>query len=189
MRDARAHATFLQLLKETGIRSGEAWKLKWTDFDFENRNVRVTPEKGGDPRSLEISNKCIAMLKALPMNQLKPYPGSLRHFRRSFRRQRKRVASKLKNPRIELIHFHTLRHFFATMDYHHNKDILRTMKRLGHRNVQNTLIYTQLVNFGKEEWNVKVAHNVDEACELVKVGFEYVTGKYTDGGKIFRKRK
>jgi hypothetical protein len=27
-----------------------------------------------------------------------------------------------------------------------------------------------------------------EACELIETGFEYVTGEYTDGGKIFRKR-
>jgi hypothetical protein len=37
-------------------------------------------------------------------------------------------------------------------------------------------------------FQVRVAHNVDEACELVEVGFEYVTGNYGDGGKIFRKR-
>jgi len=35
----------------------------------------------------------------------------------------------------------------------------------------------------------KVAHNVKEACELVDVGFEFVTGEYNDGGKIFRKPK
>jgi len=34
-----------------------------------------------------------------------------------------------------------------------------------------------------------VAKNVEEAKKLVKVGFEYVTGEYDDGGKIFRKRK
>ncbi len=28
-----------------------------------------------------------------------------------------------------------------------------------------------------------------EACALVDAGFEYVTGEYTDGGKIFRKPK
>jgi len=39
------------------------------------------------------------------------------------------------------------------------------------------------------EYDVRLAKNVDEACELVKVGFEYVTGEYSDGGKIFRKRK
>ena len=48
-------ATFLQLLKETGMRCGEAFMLQWTDFDFENRTVNVTPEKGSDPRQLKIS--------------------------------------------------------------------------------------------------------------------------------------
>jgi len=35
----------------------------------------------------------------------------------------------------------------------------------------------------------KVAHNVEEACKLTDVGFDYVTRKYDDGDKIFRKRK
>jgi len=34
--------TFLQLLKETGMRAGEAWKLWLKDVDFINFNVRVT---------------------------------------------------------------------------------------------------------------------------------------------------
>jgi len=31
--------------------------------------------------------------------------------------------------------------------------------------------------------------NVKEAAELTELIFEYVTGEYSDGGKIFRKRK
>jgi len=38
-----------------------------------------------------------------------------------------------------------------------------------------------------DEFHVKVARTLDEACELVEAGFEYVTDM--DGGKIFRKRK
>ena len=34
-----------------------------------------------------------------------------------------------------------------------------------------------------------VATNIQEARALIEVGFEYVTGEYIDGGKIFRKRK
>jgi integrase len=180
---------FLQILKETGMRCGEAWKLNWTDLDFENKNVNIIPEKGSKPRILSISNKCVAMLKNLPMDKSRVFPGSLRYFSRTFRRQRKRVTNKLQNPRIGCIHFHTLRHYFATMDYYHNKDILRTMQKLGHKNIQNTLIYTHLIDFGENEWNAKVADNVNQATELVKTGFEYVTGEYDDGGKIFRKPK
>ena len=31
--------------------------------------------------------------------------------------------------------------------------------------------------------------NVKDACVLIDAGFEYVTGDYDDGGKIFRKPK
>jgi hypothetical protein len=40
-----------------------------------------------------------------------------------------------------------------------------------------------------DQFIIKVALNVEQACKLVDVGFEYVTGEYDDGGKIFIKRK
>jgi len=58
-------ASFLQLLKETGMRPGEAWQLKWMDIDFEKNIVNVTPEKGSRPRIFKISGKLAAMLRAL----------------------------------------------------------------------------------------------------------------------------
>jgi len=61
-------------------------------------------------------------------------------------RLRNRVAEKLKNPRIRRIHFHTFRHWKATTEYHKTRDILHVMKLLGHRNIQTTLIYTQLID-------------------------------------------
>jgi len=38
-----------------------------------------------------------------------------------------------------------------------------------------------------DEWNVRAVKTVEEASELVKVGFEYVTE--IEGFKLFRKRK
>lgn len=38
-----------------------------------------------------------------------------------------------------------------------------------------------------QEFHVKVAENLEEACKLLEVGFEYVTD--IDGKKLFRKRK
>ena len=43
--------------------------------------------------------------------------------------------------------------------------------------------------YANDQFISKVAHNVEEACKLTDVGFDYVTGEYDDGGKIFRKRK
>jgi len=74
----------------------------------------------------------------------------------------------------------------------HN-DILYVKELLGHKHIDNTLIYVQLektiFQSQNNEWIVKVAKSVEEVCQLVEVGFEYVTGEYMDGGKIFRKRK
>jgi len=46
----------------------------------------------------------------------------------------------------------------------------------------------KLFNSTNDNFTVRVAHNVGEACQLIEAGFEYVTGEYSDGGKVFRKR-
>ena len=61
------------------------------------------------------------------------------------------------------------------------------MRLLGHKNINNTLIYTQLVNFSDDDYVSRVGQNVKELCQLVEAGFEYVTDM--DGVKVFRKRK
>jgi len=78
-------------------------------------------------------------------------------------------------------------HWKATMEYAKTKDILHVMQLLGHKNIQNTLKYTQLINFHTDEYCCKVAKTVEEASALVEVGFEYVTE--IDGHRLFRKRK
>jgi hypothetical protein len=40
-----------------------------------------------------------------------------------------------------------------------------------------------------DEYHVEVAYDLKEACQLVEIGFGYVTGEYYDGGKSFRKQK
>jgi hypothetical protein len=103
---------------------------------------------------------------------------------------RKKVAHKLDNPRLLRIHFHTLRHWKATMEYARTKDILYVQQLMGHRSIKNTLKYIQLVNMPQEEKFIcKVAKDSEQATELIESGFEYVTGEYDDGGKLFRKRK
>lgn len=168
-------ATFLQLLKETGMRPGEAWQLKWLDFDFNYNRVRITPEKGSNPRILKMSNKLMAMLNMLPRtNEYGFGSGRLRHFADGFRQQRKRIVTKLKNQNIIRISFRTLRHFKATMEYHKTKDILHVKWLLGHKRIENTLIYTQLIDFGDDEYVSKIAKTSTEASQLIETGFEYV---------------
>jgi hypothetical protein len=61
------------------------------------------------------------------------------------------------------------------------------MKMLGHRNIQNTLLYTQLINFESDEYHSATATTVQDAQKLVEAGFEYVCN--FNEVKVFRKRK
>ncbi|MEM1563713.1 MAG: tyrosine-type recombinase/integrase [Candidatus Bathyarchaeia archaeon] len=183
-------STFLQILKETGARAGEAFNLKWIDIDLERKTITITPEKGSNPRLFRISNKLATMLSSLPRNGERVFSKyrNLRSLSSNFERNRKRIAFKLGNPRLLKISFHTLRHWKATMEYHKTKDILHVMEMLGHRNIKNTLVYTQLINSeGEDEYICKVAKSVEQAAELIEAGFEYVCE--IDGIKLFRKRK
>jgi len=60
------------------------------------------------------------------------------------------------------------------MKYAKTKDILHVMQVLGHKNIKNSLRYTQLVNFKEDEFVCKTAKTIQEAAQLIEVGFEYV---------------
>ena len=61
------------------------------------------------------------------------------------------------------------------------------MKLLGHKNIKNTLIYTQLIDIHNDEYIIKVSQSIEEDTAFLESGFEYVTDR--DGDKIYRKRK
>jgi hypothetical protein len=61
------------------------------------------------------------------------------------------------------------------------------MKMLGHKNINNTMLYTQLVNFESDNYTTRVSDSVKEDRELIEAGFEYITER--NGVKIYRKPK
>jgi hypothetical protein len=64
---------------------------------------------------------------------------------------------------------------------------LHVMRMLGHKSINSTLLYTQLVNFEGDEYDVKVSERKEEIIALLEAGFEWVG---QDGGlTYFRKRK
>jgi len=137
----------------------------------------------------KISEKLIAMMGRLPKDGSRIFGNnSWRIMFNNFNAQRKRSAKKLGNPKLLKILFHTFRHWKATMEYHRTKDILYVMKLLGHRNIANTLIYTQLVEFEEDDkYCTPIAGNIEDARKLVKAGFEYVCNH--NETMLFRKRK
>jgi len=190
----RKLAAFLQLLKETAMRSGEATKLKWTDMDDERRIITLnTPEKGSNPRIWKISTKLVGMLSALPKKNEYIFGNpNTRCIRVSYCNTRKSISQKLQNPRLMRISFHTFRHWKTTSLYHQTKNILLVKEFLGHASLDNTLLYIQIEQaiFGlnsDDEYSVTATNSKEEIKKLLSVGFEYVCQK--DDMLYFRKRK
>lgn len=177
------------------MRVGEWLRLTKTALnDRDNALTLNKPEKHGLPRMFKISPKLVMMLQALPTKGEKFFGNtSSKDAACSYSDQRKALALKINSPKLAKIHFHLIRHWYGTMLYHrtHDSDYVRRM--LGHRNPMSTQIYINMEQVlfagNADEYYTKIALNAEESCKFIEVGFEYVTSEYTDGGKIFRKRK
>ena len=53
------------------------------------------------------------------------------------------------------------------MEYHKTRGILHVMQILGHKNIMNTLKYTQLVDFEGDEYTSKATKDAEEAKQLI----------------------
>jgi integrase len=188
-------ATFIQLLKETAMRSGEAIRLKWKDADLTRKIIMCNdPEKGSNPRIFsELSSKLLTMLDNLPRENETLFGHVTKNsLKATFTRSRKRLAHKLGNPRLKDIHFHTLRHWKATMLYHYVKDLLVVAEFLGHKDIENTRLYIQLEknlfkNVPDDQFIIKAISTLEEAVKLGEVGFEPFM--IVNGVQLMRKRK
>jgi len=189
-------ATKLTLSKETGLRPVEVHMLKVKDIDLDRCLVYPTTAKNGSPRTVKISPRLASLIQRhITRNKLKEndllFKGREEHYGDAFARVRNRLAEKIQDPAIKTIRLYDLRHFFATMLYHKTKDILLVKQQLGHKSINNTLVYIDLeatLYNTNDEWTCRATSNDDEATKLIEAGFEYVT---TTPNKLmlFRKRK
>ncbi len=182
----------LQLSMETGLRPIELANLTLKDIDLDQKLIYPTTAKHGKSRTLKISNTLTAMLKEhVTKYNLQPndklFKITARTYSKMFRITRNTLADKLHDPTLKTIRLYDLRHWFATNLFRKTNNILIVKEQLGHRQIENTMIYTHLLNIDSDEFEVKGATNVNEATKLIENGFEYVTE--IDGTKLFRKRK
>ncbi len=97
------------------------------------------------------------------------------------------IAKTISNSRLDKITFHTFRHFYATMLYHKTNNLVLVQQKLGHKSIENTQVYTQLITFESDDFHSATARTIEEAQKLVEAGLEYVCD--FDDLKLFKKRK
>jgi len=187
----KKYSMIFSILRDTGLRPVELERLTLRNLDLERGLVIPETAKSGRARALKLRSPTEAMLKeyiarndfALA-DRLFPSANQVTHV---WMRIRNRLSRRLHEPQLRKYRLYDLRHYFATMLYHKTKDILLVKEQLGHRRIENTLVYTHLVDFKDDEFVCRAAGNIKEASELIESGFEYVTE--VEGVKLFRKRK
>ncbi|PVX26618.1 MAG: hypothetical protein CW691_00805, partial [Candidatus Bathyarchaeum sp.] len=165
----KKYSLILSIMKDTGMRPIEIERtnLKWLDLNRGTINVETA--KHGNGRSLKLKDHTLAMLKEYigsnTFNLNDNIFPKVKTMRRVFTTLRTRTANKLKRPEIRKISMYSFRHYFATMLYHKTKDILLVKQQLGHKRIENTLIYTHIVNFREDDYIARTATTKEETFQ------------------------
>ena len=183
----------LQISMETGFRPVEIYGLKVKDIDLEKRLLYPTTAKHGSAKIGKISNTLKDRLtEYINKNKLNPndklFKGTPDDYGHAYARMRNRLADKLHDQTIKTIRLYDLRHYFATMLYAKCNNILYVKQQMGHKRIETTMIYTQLIENIEPEWNVESTTDQKRADELLKTDYTYILTT-PDGYMKFRKRK
>ena len=71
--------------------------------------------------------------------------------------------------------------------YYYSSNILLVKKSLTHKKIENTMKYTQLIEFKGSGYEVATATTIEEAKQVLSAGFEFVHEK--NGIMLLRKPK
>lgn len=185
---------FLQTLKDTGADPGEALRIEWPDINKKAPTITLSyPVKGHDSRTVRVSRNLISRLELLPKRAERIFTATYRGMASNYWTQRKRVVREQNNPRLLRITFRSFRHWRATYEYHETRSLLHVKKLLGHKNVQNTMVYIDIERalYGDEEDANFISRGTTStkgARTLIEAGFQYVCTT-PNGTMLFRKRK
>ena len=155
-KDGFRNYTLLHLLYDTGARATEIATLQLDYFDYENRTLAILG-KGNRYRQIELLPKTaelvyqyIARYRRTPMPLFKKNLFINQRGAALTRHGINRICKKCLNQalhpkRIVLMHpVHSFRHSCAVRMVSEGKPISEIKNRLGHSNVQSTMVYLQL---------------------------------------------
>jgi integrase len=164
------------------------------ELDFQSNTIAINaPEKGSNTGIYNVTSELLARIQTLPRSTERIFgKASVDSITNALISARRKLAFSFCNPRLIQIHFHTLRHWKLTAYAHVVKDPFLVQMFARHKDMKSTLRYIHYAEIvyqrrDKNEWTVRAAKTVEEASELVSVGFEYVTE--VEGFKLFKKRK
>ena len=134
-KDGSRNGLLIKLALATGARAQELLNLTKADLDIENQTIFIKGLKNSNDRDIPLEKSLFNALLALPLKE-----NDQRLFPIGYDRLNDIWAFWTPNKTKT---FHSLRHTFAIELYRRTKDLLLVQAALGHRNIQNSLVYTE----------------------------------------------
>lgn len=132
------------LALHTGMRRGEQYRLRCQDVDLKNGILTIARSKHGEARRIQINSVArAALLRLREQSDGVGYvcPGYQGQRSRDWRRWFEEVVEKAKIPNL---HWHDLRHTFASRLVMAGVPLRAVQTLLGHKRIETTLRYSHL---------------------------------------------
>ena len=129
--------SLLFLALNTGARATELLNITWEDLDEHDQTVFIKGIKGSNDREIPIKKQPFDLLYSIKLE----HAPTDKVFNISY----PRLVQIWQNYRPCFKKFHSLRHSFALNLYKKTKDLRLVQVALGHKNIQNTMIYAEYV--------------------------------------------
>ena len=141
------HRTLLIVIYGSGLRIGEALRLRWPDISRDERLIYIRNAKGSKDRRVPLPEKTIQALETYyPAYRTREYifkgQNGGQYSDRSVQQVFKRAVKKAGIKRH--VTLHTLRHSFATHLLESGADIRYIQEILGHNSPKTTMLYTHV---------------------------------------------
>lgn len=132
----------IELAIHTGARIQEILNTTTNDLNDHHRTIFIKGLKGSKDRELPLPNEFYKRLKAY----VSISRAELRDTDKLFPMSQRRLAQIWEQYRPNKTKgFHSLRHTFAINLYKRTKDLKLVQTALGHKNIQNTMVYADYV--------------------------------------------
>jgi integrase len=125
----------------TGLRSGDIYRLTWREVDLEQRRLNVIPRKTAKPLELPLNNDALSVLAARQGRQRGPYVFPNPDTGGPFLNLKTGLNGALRRAGLSGITWHTLRHTFASRLTLSGADLVTIKDLMGHAEIKTTLRY------------------------------------------------
>ena len=181
---------FIMLMYASGMRPGEIIALKWSDIDFDKKQINIyktiVNKQIGPVKTLSSKRK----IDMLPLSELalKEQYKITSNYEFIFISSRKkpfyshdiinlRFRKVLKANKIQVRKLYNLRHTFASQLIAAGEDITWVSRTLGHKDTQTTLMYyTKFIKKGEDERLEKIS----------KIGANFGANIFYSGSKAYK---